>query len=82
MQARTSKRATETLRGGTISTEHDLLDVLAREVEAGKTRRAVAQKFGVSDAYLNDVMRGRRGAGERIAAGLGFKRVVVFVKGN
>ena len=81
MQARTSKRATEILGNGTVITEHDLLDCLSREVEAGKTRRAVAHRFGISDAYLNDVMRGRRGAGEKIAAGLGFRRVVVFVKG-
>ena len=39
----------------------------------------LAEEYGVSKAYLSDVLNGRRGIADKLAGALGFRRVVTFV---
>lgn len=42
------------------------------------TAKDLAQRFGISQAYLSDVLNGRRGIADKLAGALGFERVVTF----
>lgn len=45
---------------------------------ARKTQTALATELGVSTAYLNDVLQGRREAGEKLLKPLGMSKVVTY----
>lgn len=42
------------------------------------SQKAVAKKLKVSQQYLNDVLRGRREAGDKILHPLGLKKVISY----
>jgi hypothetical protein len=42
------------------------------------TSEAAARAFGVSPQFLCDVRKGRREVGDRLAAKLGFRRIVLY----
>ena len=77
-----SARAYVQLSGAKIIAEHDMRDLLTDMVEERGSQRAVAQELGVSQAFLGDVLHGRRGVSANLAGKLGYERVVVFVKGD
>jgi DNA-binding transcriptional regulator YdaS (Cro superfamily) len=52
-------------------------ELFARCSSAGG-QQAWAQAHGLSLAYVNDVLHGRRQPGKRICAALGFRRVVLY----
>jgi hypothetical protein len=68
------------LDGCTIAIERDLLDHLAQKVELFGSQAETADKYGISTAYLNDVLHGRRPVSENLARKLGWTRVVVFAR--
>lgn len=43
------------------------------------TAKSLAGRFGVSEAYLSDVLHGRRGIADRLASAMGYTREVRFV---
>ena len=43
------------------------------------TAKAWAKEHGFSQAYVSDVLHGRRGVADRFAAALGYDRIVTFV---
>ena len=51
---------------------------LAAVIRAAGSQRAAAAQLGVSFAYLNDVVRGRRAVSARLARALGLERVTVY----
>lgn len=42
------------------------------------TAKSLAAKWGVSEAYLSDVLHGRRGIADKLACAMGYERSVVF----
>ena len=52
-------------------TAADVRAMLKRACTAAGTARAWAEKHGVSQAYVSDVLRGRRDPGEAICRALG-----------
>ena len=42
------------------------------------SQRALAKELGVSEAYLSDVINGRRDPGRKILKALGLERVVAY----
>ena len=52
---------------------------LARRAEEVGSQKALASELGVSQAYLCDVMKGRKEPGPLLLAGLGLQRVVSYV---
>lgn len=69
-----SKRMAELL------TPDDVLDVLRDECAEMGTQKAWAKKNGVSPAYVNDLLQGRREISDRVAEMLGYERHVIFTK--
>lgn len=51
---------------------------LWRAVRRIGTQQAAAKKWGVSKQFLNDVLKGRRGPGEKLLAALGLREVVTY----
>ena len=42
------------------------------------TQKVLAQKIGISEAYLSDVIHGRREPGNKILSFLGYEKVVCY----
>lgn len=62
-----------------LAIEHDLLDQITDRV-LDSSQRQVAAELGISTAWLNDVLRGRRSISDHLAERLGWKRVVMFIR--
>lgn len=56
----------------------DVLDLLRRECRSAGSQTAWARAHGVTLAYVNDVLVGRRKPGESILRGLGVEKVVSY----
>lgn len=52
--------------------------VIRRKVKALGSQRALAKELGISQSYLNDVLKGRKEPGEGILAPMGLERVVTY----
>lgn len=63
-----------------ILTSVDVLGVLRRECSDLGTQKAWAEKHGVSPAYVNDLLQGRREISDNVADMLGYERRVIFTK--
>lgn len=61
-----------------VATEHDLLDQLT-DCVLDSSQRKVAAELGISTAFLNDVLHGRRSISDSLAERLGWKRMTVFL---
>jgi hypothetical protein len=61
--------------------ENTLVERLRKRCDE-ETQRAVAQQLGVSQAYLSDVLAGRRKPGKKILDGLGVERRIVYQPTN
>lgn len=65
-------------------TKDELIDMLRAEMgwHDGKrvTGKMLAEKYGVSEQYMNNVLSNRRGIGDKLADGMGFNMVVTFEK--
>lgn len=59
-------------------TENELRASLRASLSKRGEARAWAKAHGISEAYLSDYLRGRRGAGEKIASAMGLVRVVTY----
>lgn len=70
-------RAAESL-DATLATEHDLRNIVTGLIELRGSQKAVADDLGISQAYLGDVLRGRRGVGEKMAEKLGWEKIEIF----
>ena len=68
-----------TLLPETAVSNETALEALRDAVTAAGSQRAAAARIGVSQAYLGDVLAGRRALGSRILGALGLRRVVLIV---
>ena len=59
-------------------TEDELRAMMRERLKGRGAQRAFATQHSISEAYLSDYLRGRRGAGEKIAAACGLVRVVTY----
>ena len=62
----------------TTLTNTEVLDTLREAVSAAGSQRTYASSIGVSQAYLGDVLHGRRSPGERVLSALGLKKITVI----
>lgn len=58
---------------------HAELIALLRE-QAQPSAKAYAQRVGIAQSYLSDVLNGRRDPGKSILRALGYERVVLYRK--
>lgn len=50
--------------------------------EHGGTQKSAAKALGISAAYLNDILHGKREPGYKICNALGLHKVISFVPGS
>ena len=60
----------------------DQFRIVLRKQIGSDTQRKYAREWGISDAYLSDVLAGRREPGEKILTALGYERNVSYRKLN
>ena len=60
--------------------EHGLLEMLFREVRKHGNQRNAAVALGISQQFLNDVLKRRRGPGDKLLKALGLEKRVEFVR--
>lgn len=56
-----------------------LLERLRRKAARAGSQKALAGALGVTEAYLSEVLHGRREPGPTMLRALGLRRVVVYV---
>lgn len=59
-------------------TEQDVIDRLRAAVQAAGSQKAYAERIGVSQTYLSDVLNGSRAPGEKILTALQLEAVVMY----
>lgn len=59
-------------------TEQEVMDRLQAAVAAAGGQRRFAEACGLTPAYINDVMHGRRALADRILAALGIRRTITY----
>lgn len=59
-------------------TRDGVIAAIRKETEGSSLRQA-AKRFGISAAYLSDILRGNREISDRIAAKFGFTREVKVI---
>jgi hypothetical protein len=59
-------------------TPEQFLDYVKEQVNVHGSQKALARHLGVGQAFLSDVLRGRRDPGDKIPAALGFRKVVSY----
>ena len=58
--------------------EKDLIHDIAQLANRMSTQKALADKIGVSQAYLTNVIKGRRRPSAKILKFLGYERIVCY----
>lgn len=61
-----------------LVTKDSFRQALSDACKAAGGQSAWAKANGVSDAYVSDVLRGRRDPGEAMTRALGFERVIYY----
>lgn len=57
-----------------------VMDILRKKVDEAGSQKAFADRHGLSQAYVNDVLRERRDLAGGILNALGFERHVIYRK--
>ena len=60
-------------------TQEEFLGLIRDDCEAEGSQKALAAKLAVSEAYLSDVLRGRRSAGNKILSRYNLRAVTSYV---
>jgi len=60
-------------------TQEEFLGLIRDDVNAEGSQKALAAKLDVSEAYLSDVLRGNRSAGNKILARYNLRAVTSYV---
>lgn len=61
-------------------TQKELLKELHKAVKEAGTQKQWAEQNGISAAYLNDILKGKRAISEKMAKKLGYVPVMAFRK--
>lgn len=59
-------------------TEQNVIDRLRAAVAAAGSQKAYAERIGVSQTYLSDVLTGNRSPGEKILAALSLEAIILY----
>ncbi|MDX6614679.1 MAG: hypothetical protein QOD75_3865 [Blastocatellia bacterium] len=60
-------------------TQEEFLGLIRDDCETEGSQKALAAKLAVSEAYLSDVLRGRRSAGNKILSRYNLRAVTSYV---
>jgi predicted transcriptional regulator len=56
------------------------IDALKRHVGQYDTQQDAAQSLGIAPSYLSDLLKGKRGASERLLKAMGLTRTITRLK--
>ena len=59
-------------------TLNELLALIAARVKAAGGQEAFAILAGVSQGYINDILKGKRAPGEKVLQAVGYRKVVLY----
>lgn len=59
-------------------TEQEVIERLRGAIIAAGGQRQFARAHGLTPAYINDVLHGRRALADRILAAIGVKREIIY----
>ena len=59
-------------------TQEEFLGLIRDDVDAEGSQKALAARLDVSEAYLSDVLRGRRSAGNKILSRYNLRAVTTY----
>jgi len=62
----------------TLLTVEDVLELMRREVKACGSQQAFASKVGITQGYVNDILKRKRELGPKILDALGLRKVVSY----
>jgi len=62
--------------------EQNMIAILEKACETAGSQRAWSEANGLSPAFVNDVLQGKRGVTDRIAEALGYVKFTGFYKSN
>jgi len=65
---------------GYLLAQAGLLEVLQGRVRQDGSQKATAQRLGISEQYLCDVLKRRREPGYKLLRSMGFRRICVYEK--
>lgn len=60
--------------------EADIIEILRKRLKNGVNQKALAKELGISEAYLSDILNGRRSVEKLAVTKLGFEIVFKKVK--
>jgi len=60
--------------------EQGFIERLRREIKRHGNQKRTAKALGISEQFLTDVLKGRRGPGKQLLSALGMEKRVAFVK--
>lgn len=60
--------------------EPQLLEELRERVKRQPSQKVAAGDLGFTPQFLSDILSGRRAITERLAASLGYRRIVEYIK--
>lgn len=60
-------------------THEEFVEAIRQFAKGCESQAHAADRIGVSPSYLSDIVRGRRGPGEKIAQAMGFRRKTSYV---
>jgi plasmid maintenance system antidote protein VapI len=63
-------------------TEEEILAIVQEMAKKWDTQKALADHLKISNAYLNDILHGRRDISTAIARRLGYTKIIKFRKEN
>lgn len=59
-------------------TPEQFINYLKEQVTIHGSQKAMAAHYGIGQAFLSEVLRGRREPGDKIPAALGFRKVISY----
>jgi hypothetical protein len=61
-----------------LLTVEDVLELIRQDVKACGTQQAFASKVGITQGYVNDILKRKREPGPKILDALGLRKVVTY----
>jgi plasmid maintenance system antidote protein VapI len=61
-------------------TQEEILEIIKQMVSKWGTQRAVADHLEISNAYMSDIIAGKRLVSDEVAKRLGYTRIVKYKK--
>lgn len=59
-------------------TDTELREEIRKRIRQIGTQKEAAKRWGFSDQFINDIIKGRRNITKKLLAAIGYKRTVIY----